>query len=93
MFLALKKYIFQKRCREIIKKIQEYLNNNQSSGGNNIIYEDDIFKKFVQGYGISYEQFKKSYLKYLDKLRRDETNMKIYGQKINGKDIRYWGLN
>ena len=93
MFLALRKYIFQKRCREIIKKIQEYLNNNQSMGGNNIIYEDDIFKKFVQGYGISYEQFKKRYLKYLDKLRRDETNMKIYGQKINGKDILYWGLN
>ena len=93
MIFSFKKYIFEKRCKEIIKKIEEYLRNNQNRGENNIISEDDIFKLFVQGYGVSYTRFIEKYIKTLRNMRRNETTMKLNGKKVNGKEFYYWTLD
>ena len=86
-------YFFKNRCKEIIKKIKEYLLNNQDMGENNIITEDDIYQRIVKNYGISYEEFKRKYINALRKMRRDEPRLKMSGQNINGKDIITWYLN
>lgn len=90
--IIFKKYAFKKRCEEIINKIIEYLINNQNIGENNSITEDDIYQRFVKNYGVSYEEFKKRYIKTLRRMRRNEQRLKIIGQSINGNEIMTWYL-
>ena len=72
-----------------MNNILEYLKNNENRE-NNIIYEDEIYRKFVKDSGISYEYFKNRIIPQMDKLRRDYP-LKTYST-TNGKNIRYWAL-
>ena len=93
MVVLYQKFVFDKRCKEILKKVKEYLLNNQNNGENNNITDDEIYQRFVQNYGISYEEFLKKYIKALRKIRRDIPGLKMSGQNINGKEIMTWFLN
>ena len=84
-----RKYLFKRRCRVIMNNILEYLKNNENRE-NNIIYEDEIYRRFVKDSGISYEYFKNRIIPQMDKLRRDYP-LKTYST-TNGKNIRYWAL-
>ena len=88
--IYLRKYLFKKRCKKIMEKILEYLKNNENRE-NNIITEDDIYTQFVQGYGVSYKEFKNKYMKQLDRMRRDYS-LKAHSNEINGKKVNYWDL-
>ena len=90
MVVIYQKYVFKNRCREIIKKIKEYLINNQNMGENNEITEDDIYERFVKNYGISIEEFRKKYINTLRKMRRNVSGLKMKGQSFNGKEIMAW---
>lgn len=89
MVILGKKYLFKRRCKEILKKILEYLKNNENRE-NNIIYEEEIYRRFVQGNGVSYEYFINRYIPVMYKLRRDYP-LKTYNT-INGKNTKYWAL-
>ena len=86
----LKNYKLKKRCEEIMKKIVEDLSNDEE---NRTISEEDIFRKYVQGYGISYKKFIKSYLPILRNLRRKNNRLKIFNEIIDGKEMMFWELN
>jgi NADH:ubiquinone oxidoreductase subunit 5 (subunit L)/multisubunit Na+/H+ antiporter MnhA subunit len=88
--IYLRKYLFKKRCKKIMEKILEYLKNNENRE-NNIITEDDIYRQFVQGYGVSHKEFKNKYLKQLDRMRRDYS-LKAHSNDINGKKVNYWDI-
>ena len=93
MVVLYQQYVFKNRCKEIIKKIKQHLLNNQNMGENNNLTEDDIYQRFVKNYGISYEEFKRRYIKALRNLRRDVPRLKMIGNSINGKEIMTWYLN
>ena len=88
LFILMRKYLFNKRCKEIIEKIVEYLQN----GENENISEEDIYKKFVQTYGITYNKFLKKYLPKLNKMRRSDNRLKQSSMKINEKVYVFWEL-
>ena len=55
------------------------------------ISEDDIYRRYVQGFGISYEIFKKKYLPVLKKMRIDEPSLKRFTNRDNnGQNITFW---
>ena len=87
-YIFMRKYMFKKRCKEIIEKIVKYLEN----GENNNISEEDIYKKFVQIYGINYNKFLKKYLPQLNKIRRNDNRLKQSSMKINEKIYVFWEL-
>lgn len=86
--LYLRRYLIKKRCQEIFKKIKEFLNNRE----NERIFEEEIYKKFVEPLGIGFKEYVKKYLPILRKMRRDEINLKVYSEIINGKNVLYWAL-
>ena len=88
LFILMRKYLFNKRCKEIIEKIVQYLQN----GENDNISEEDIYKKFVQTYGITYNKFLKKYLPKLNKMRRNDNRLKQSSMKINEKVYVFWEL-
>ena len=92
MVVLYQQYVFKNRCKEIIKKIKQHLLNNQNTGENNNLTENDIYQRFVQNYGISYEEFKRKYIKALRNLRRDVPRLKMIANN-NGKDEMIWYLN
>ena len=91
LIIIVKKYMFKKRCKEIFKKIVDNLIKERNSG--NTICEDEIFRRYVQNFGINYEEFIKKYLPALRKMRRNDNRLKSYSERVNGKDITYWELN
>ena len=88
LFILMRKYLFNKRCKEIIEKIVQYLQN----GENDNISEEDIYKKFVQIYGITFNKFLKKYLPKLNKMRRSDNRLKQSSMKINEKVYVFWEL-
>jgi hypothetical protein len=85
----MRKYLFKKRCKEILEKIVKHLKNDE----NNYISEIDIYKRFVQPYGISYDKFLKKYLVQLHKLRRNDNRLKLSSMKKDEKIIVFWELS
>ena len=88
-YLFLRKYLFKKRCKEIIEKIVKYL----GSGENDKISQEDIYKKIAQSYGISYNKFLKKYLPQMNKLRRNDNRLKLSSMQINEKIYIFWELS
>ena len=88
-YFYLKKYLFKKRCKEIVEKIVKDL---QSTDDRNIS-EEDIYKKYVKNYGVSYNKFKKKYLPQLQKLRRNDNRLKISSFKKDEKTFVFWELS
>ena len=82
-----KRYQFKKRCKEIMKKIVEDLRNEE---GERVISEEDIYRKYVQQYGISWEKFKKRYLPLLAKMRSKNKNLKTFSEIVEGKNVVFW---
>lgn len=81
-----KKYQLRKRCEEIIKKLVEDL----SKQNDNKISEEDIYNRYVKGYGVSWKKFNKVYLPLLQKMRRKDSRLKIFSESIEGKNIVFW---
>ena len=88
-YIYMRKYLFKKRCKEILEKIVKHLKNDE----NNYISEIDIYKRFVQPYGISYDKFLKKYLVQLHKLRRNDNRLKLSSMKKDEKIIVFWELS
>ena len=88
-YIYMRKYLFKKRCKEILEKIVKHLKNDE----NNYISEIDIYKRFVQPYGISYDKFMKKYLVQLHKLRRNDNRLKLSSIKKDEKIIVFWELS
>lgn len=83
----LKNYKLKKRCEEIMKKIVEDLSCDEE---NRTISEEDIYRKYVQQYGISWEKFKKRYLPLLAKMRSKNKNLKTFSEIVEGKNVVFW---
>ena len=88
-YIYMRKYLFKKRCKEILEKIVKHLKNDE----NNYISEIDIYKRLVQPYGISYDKFLKKYLVQLHKLRRNDNRLKLSSMKKDEKIIVFWELS
>ena len=88
-YIYMRKYLFKKRCKEILEKIVKHLKNDE----NNYISEIDIYKRFVQPYGISYDKFLKKYLVQLHKLRRNDNRLKLSSMKKDEKTFIFWELS
>jgi len=61
----IKKNKISKRCKEIIKKIKK-----DNEGNNEEISDEEIYRKYVENYGVNYELFQKSYLPILKKFKK-----------------------
>ena len=90
-YLFIKRYIFKKRCNEILEKIVNDLRESE----NRAISEEDICLKYSKMYGISYNRFVKKYLPRLQKLRRNDGNnrLKLSSVNNNEKEYIFWELN
>ena len=90
-YLFIKRYIFKKRCNEILEKIVNDLRESE----NRAISEEDICLKYSKMYGISYNKFVKKYLPRLQKLRRNDENnrLKLSSVNNNEKEYIFWELN
>jgi len=94
MIIIIKHYIFKKQCKEIFRKIMDDLaDKSNRNTGNNVISEDDIYKRYVQNLGVKIEVFKKKYLPVLRKMRRNEQRLKTYYDTVNGAQIIFWEYN
>lgn len=89
LYVYLRKYLFKKRCKEIIEKIVKDLENSEDRN----ISEEDIYNKYVKNYGVSYVKFKKKYLPQLQKLRRNDNRLKISSIKNDEKTFVFWELS
>ena len=90
MIIALslwKRYQFKKRCKDIIKKIVEDLSKEE---GERVISEEDIYRRYVQQYGISWEKFRKRYLPLLAKMRSKNGKLKTFSEIVEGKNVVFW---
>ena len=90
-YLFIKRYLFKKRCNEILEKIVNDLRESE----NRAISEEDICLKYSKMYGISYNKFVKKYLPRLQKLRRNDENnrLKLSSVNNNEKEYIFWELN
>ena len=61
----IKKNKISKRCKEIIKKIKK-----DNEGNNEELTDEEIYRKYVENYGVNYELFQKSYLPILKKFKK-----------------------
>ena len=87
----MRQYSFKKRCREIIENIVKDLRNN--SGNSRGISEEDIYKRYVEKYGISYNKFLRKYLPLLNKMRRKDNRLVISSIKNDNKEYIFWELS
>ena len=90
MIIALslwKRYQFKKRCKDIMKKIVEDLSKEE---GERVISEEDIYRRYVQQYGISWEKFRKRYLPLLAKMRSKNGKLKTFSEIVEGKNVVFW---
>ena len=88
-YFFMRKYLFKKRCKEILEKIVKDLNENNNQ---NRISEEDICRIYSEMYGISYKRFLKKYLPQLRKLRRNDNRLKISSIIKNEKECIFWEL-
>jgi hypothetical protein len=89
--LALKIFLFNKRCEEIFNNIVNDLRNGTTRSGNRYLSYEDMFRDYAKKYGISKEEFQKKYIKKLENMRRNKNGMKKFNQKDNnGNDIIFW---
>ena len=91
LYYFMRKYLFKKRCKEILEKIVKDLRENDNE--NRSISEEDICKRYSQMYGISYNRFWKKYLPQIRKLRRNDTRLKLSQVNNNEKEYVFWELN
>lgn len=89
IYFFMRKYLFKKRCREILEQIVKDLNESE----NRRISEDDICRRYSQMYGISYNKFVKKYLAQIYKLRRNDNRLKLTSVNENEKEFIFWELN
>ena len=91
LYFFVKRYLFKKRCEEILEKIVKDLSENE----NRAISEEDLCIKYSKMYGISYNKFIKKYLPRLQKLRRNDENnrLKLSSVNNNEKEYIFWELN
>ena len=89
LYFFMRKYLFKKRCKEILEKIVKDLHENDNQ---NRISEDDICKRYSEMYGISYKKFLKKYLPQLRKLRRDDNRLKVSSVINKEKECIFWEL-
>ena len=82
-----KRYQFKKRCKDIMKKIVEDLSKEE---GERVISEEDIYRRYVQQYGISWEKFRKRYLPLLAKMRSKNRKLKTFSEIVEGKNVVFW---
>ena len=61
----IKKNKISKRCKEIIKKIKK-----DNEGNNEELSDEEIYRQYVENYGVNYELFQKSYLPILKKFKK-----------------------
>ena len=61
----IKKNKISKRYKEIIKKIKK-----DNEGNNEELTDEEIYRKYVENYGVNYELFQKSYLPILKKFKK-----------------------
>ena len=87
----MRQYSFKKRCGEIIENIVKDLRNN--SGNSRGISEEDIYKKYVEKYGISYNKFLRKYLPLLNKMRRKDNRLVLSSLKNDNKEYIFWELS
>ena len=87
-YFYVRKYLFKKRCEEIIEKIVQDLKKTEDER----ISQDDIYKKYVQKYGVSYNKFIKKYLPKLDKLRKKDHRLKKSSMIYNENTFVFWEL-
>ena len=84
----IKRYKIKKQCEEILKKIVEDLSKDEENGR---ISEEDIYRRYVQELGVSWNKFKKNYLPKLDDMRKKrEKRLKKSSEKINGNVVVFW---
>jgi hypothetical protein len=84
----IKRYKIKKRCEEILKKIVDDLSKDEENGR---ISEEDIYRRYVQELGVSWNKFKKNYLPNLDDMRKKrEKRLKKSSEKINGNVVVFW---
>ena len=89
--LALKIFLFNKRCEEIFNNIVNDLRNGTTRSGNRYLSYEDMFRDYAKKYGVSKEEFQKKYIKKLENMRRNKNGMKKFNQKDNnGNDIIFW---
>ena len=89
LYFFMRKYLFKKRCKEILEKIVKDLNENNNQ---NRISEEDICRIYSEMYGISHKKFLKKYLPQLRKLRRNDNRLKISSIIKNEKECIFWEL-
>lgn len=82
-----KRYQFKKRCKDIMKKIVEDLSKEE---GERVISEEDIYRRYVQQYGINWEKFRKRYLPLLAKMRSKNGKLKTFSEIVEGKNVVFW---
>ena len=87
-------YNIKKKCKKIYKKIYDDLINGNTGSENNIIYEEEMYRRYAQSLGITQKEFEKKYLPMLRKMRRKDSKMKTGCERNNnGKELTYWFLN
>ena len=91
LYYFMRKYLFKKRCKEILEKIVKDLRENDNE--NRSISEEDICKRYSKMYGISYSRFWKKYLPQIRKLRRNDNRLKLSQVNNNEKEYVFWELN
>ena len=91
-FVVIRKRRIKNLCKEIIKKIEEDL-SEKNDDEIRCISEDDIYRKYLQNRGISFEDFNKYYLPILQKMRRINKKLRISCENIGGKNVRFWEYN
>ena len=89
----IRRNLFRKRCKEIIENIVKDLEKNNNSGNRASISQEDIFKNYVEKYGISYSKFLRKYLPMLQKMRRDDHRLVLTSVKNDNKEYVFWELN
>lgn len=87
-------YNIKKICKKIYKQIYDDLINGNSGSEMNLIYEEEMYRRYAQSYGITQNEFERSYLPMLRKMRRKDSKMKTgCDRNNNGKELTYWFLN
>ena len=88
----IKRRKIKKLCEETMKKIVEDL-SEKSEDEIRSISEEDIYRIYLQKEGISWNDYKKYYLPKLQKMRRNNKQLRFYSENIGGKNITFWEYN
>ena len=73
-----------------MEDFRKILDDLRTDDENRSISEEDIYRKYVQGYGISWKKFEKNYLPILRKMRGKNHKLKEFSENIEGKPVKFW---